>query len=401
MNKMLYEGIIINLWGTCNYGAILTAYAIQNIFRLKGYNYALLNYIPWEKDNYIGSKFESFANKYLKLTHEVNTIKDFNCLNSYTNTFVVGSDQVFRYKYIAKLYNIFTLAFTDMSKKRIAFSASFGTDDIEADEYETYEIKKRLKRFDAISTREISGVNLCKDTFDINAIHLLDPVFLLDKNKYIEEIIDKDLVDKYKNKIIYYILDKSPEIEQILNELKEQTGLQTIDLLENNLSVEEWLTALYAGKYILTDSFHGSCFAIIFEKNFKCLINNNRGSSRFHTLIEVFNIPENFVTIPDNLRNIDINNEKLQNNISSIIESECRKMDRFFEIYIKNEKEYSQENYIHELEFLRPLMTCTRKKIIIKNTFLENIFSLKNQIIGNIKYKILTILFIKIKFKKL
>ena len=99
--------------------------------------------------------------------------------------FVVGSDQVFRYKYIRRFLDIYTLAFTEFSKKRIALSASFGTDNFEAGYQKTYEFKKNIKRFDAVSTREISGVDLCKNTFDVNATHIIDPVFLIDKNKYI------------------------------------------------------------------------------------------------------------------------------------------------------------------------------------------------------------------------
>lgn len=397
----IYDGIIVNLWGTCNYGAILTAYAIQNIFKEKGLNCPLLNYIPWKKGLYLGSVFEKFANRYLDLTHEVKTSADFSALNALTDTFIVGSDQVFRYKYINRFMDIYSLAFTEFSKKRIAFSASFGTDNFEAGPQRTYEFKKNLKRFDAISTRELSGVDLCKNTFNIDAKHLIDPVFLIDKGKYVDEIIDENLKDKYENKIIYYILDKNDEILSNIEQLKVKTGCETIDILSPNISVEEWLSAIYYGEYILTDSFHGTCFSMIFEKNFKCLINTSRGSSRFETLIEIFENNSNFITSSEDFSNVENLNSK--NGSSSLIYNtklikEKEKFEAWFNQIFYTSKVITNKNIINELDFLNKKIFVPQS-IVLKKSFKDKIFSYKKELINNKKRKTLTICGIKIKWK--
>lgn len=396
----MYDGVILNLWGTCNYGAILTAYAIQNLFKNKNLNYPLINYIPWHKNKYLGSIFEKFANKYLTLTHEINNSADFSGLNAYADTFVVGSDQVFRYKYIRRFLDIYTLAFTEFSKKRIALSASFGTDNFEAGYQKTYEFKKNIKRFDAVSTREISGVDLCKNTFDVNATHIIDPVFLIDKNKYIDEFIDTNFKDKYENKIVCYILDKNDEISLNIIKLKEKTGLDVIDILNPDISVEEWLSAIYYAKYVLTDSFHGSCFSMIFEKCFKCLINESRGSSRFATLCEIFENKYNFVTNLEDLCNID--DFQIETHLNSIYNvkliQEKEKFNLWFNQVIDSPKQITNESIIHEMNFMNKKIFVPQLPIL-KKKFKDKIFSCKEELINNKKRKILTIFGIKIKWK--
>ena len=62
-----------------------------------------------------------------------------------------------------------------------------------------------------------------------------------------------------------------------------------------NITMEEWLSALYNCDYIITDSFHGACCAILFKKKFICLKNKCRGTSRFETLEKTFDIKDNFI----------------------------------------------------------------------------------------------------------
>ena len=95
------------------------------------------------------------------------------------DAFVVGSDQVWRPRYNAYIPNLF-LDFTEgMSVKRIAYAASFGTDQWEFSAEQTTISSFLAKKFDIVSVREASGIQLCKQNLGVDAIQVLDPSLLL------------------------------------------------------------------------------------------------------------------------------------------------------------------------------------------------------------------------------
>lgn len=175
-----YDGIILNFWwAKNNYGALLSAFAIQKFFLTEGYDFNILNYDP---KNQFSNFCSNFVQNNLKLTHKISNFKQLKELNNCTNNFVVGTDQVFRYMLTKKdgLFLAYTLSFCDLEKRKIAFSASFGKDKFdEANFFIKHLFKNSLKRFSAISTRESSGTKICKN-FGAKAKDILDPVFLLD-----------------------------------------------------------------------------------------------------------------------------------------------------------------------------------------------------------------------------
>ncbi len=385
-----YDGIITNFWFTNNYGAALTAYALQQLFKDKGFDYKILNYNPnKEKEEYKNCIITKFVDKYLSKTHKIKTKHELEELNKYTDNFVVGSDQVFRYKYTKNSLETYFYTYTDFSKRRVAFSASFGTNKFEADIENTYKIEKFLKRFHSITTRELDGINLCKNTFNINNVtQLLDPVFLTDKKHFLE-LINSQKENFYKNKIACYILDQSEEINAILNKISKETGLEIFNINKENVSVEEFLTAIKHSKFLITDSFHGTCFAILFHTPFKCYRNLNRGNSRFQTLIDIFNIKE-FFTDNYSKINIQINNKINWEIFDNIIKNEKNKMDIWFNKTFLEPIKFSNEQFSNEFDFI---------KIINK----KEKFKLKDFIFNKIKtetHREITILGIKLNFRR-
>ncbi len=286
-----YDGIITNFWFTPNnYGAILSAYAIQQFFAEEGLDCVLLNY---NIHNWKESFAQDFKQTYLKLTHKINSISDLKDLNNCTDLFIAGTDQVFRYEYIRKVLPVYTLAYTNLNKKRIAFSASFGTDSFNTKyKYVRYFFKKCLQRFDAVSVREASGIKLCKENFNLDVQNILDPVFLINKT-YWDKLAEKASID-VNNKIVSYILDETEEVSQIYDFLKTKYKKDVIKLLDTEKTPEEFLSSIRDSEYFITDSFHGVCFALIFNKKVICLVNESRGGSRFENLIQKFGIDSIF-----------------------------------------------------------------------------------------------------------
>lgn len=106
------------MWWSNNYGACLTAYALQQMLKKLGYDSLLANYVYQNKNGFDNSLSDKFARKYLRTTKRLLNQKDLIKLNELTNTFIVGSDQVFRYDY---LDNSYFLDFVPRKAKKLHF----------------------------------------------------------------------------------------------------------------------------------------------------------------------------------------------------------------------------------------------------------------------------------------
>lgn len=210
------------------------------------------------------------------------------------DAFIVGSDQVWRPRYNKGKLDSMYLSFVPYSAKvkRLVYAASFGTSHWEYSEEQTSESRKLARNFDAISVREFDGVDLCRKYLNRNdAITVLDPTLLLEKEEYLK--ICKDIPLSNKNLLFAYILDADNEVRSILKNIAEKFGLQLkIAGADESctLTVEEWIAMFRDSKMIVTDSFHGTIFSIIFNKEFYSISNQSRGRSRFESLLSQFNL---------------------------------------------------------------------------------------------------------------
>ncbi len=348
-----YDGIIMNYWWSLNYGASLTAYAIQQYLFDMGRDFKILNFKhSWARKRYIGSFSEKFAKKYLSLTPDVCTYNDFLCLNACTDNFIVGSDQVFRPRYTFGNLSRYLLAFTEFSKRRIAFSASFGTDYFDArTPLQSLFAKQALKRFDYISTREDSGVDICKNEFNIEAQHIIDPVFLLDKSKW--EDLANNSTNDYKGTIVSYIFEKKDEANSFKNHIQASYKMPIVEFVDSGYSIEDFLKAFRDAEYIITDSFHGLCFALIFHKKFICIVNRERGVARFDSLINMFKIGGLFIdSFKEASKNKVIFNDYNYDFFEKVLVDEKIKAKNFMEKALYTPKVMSQDLIINEMNFL-------------------------------------------------
>ena len=159
-----YEGIIRNFWAYNNFGATLSAYAIQQFFQERGKDYYIL------QTSYPVDYTKPFADKYLKTTHLVSNEIHYKELNKCTDNFVIGTDQVLRPSFMEGRISTDLYGFTDYKKKRISFSGSFGLNNLESMGWlSNLKYSKLIRRFDSISTRELEGVEICKNRFNIKA----------------------------------------------------------------------------------------------------------------------------------------------------------------------------------------------------------------------------------------
>lgn len=229
---------------------------------------------------------------------------------------IVGSDQVWRKTYINdKYYKSYFLDFVDSSKtKKIAYAASFGKDYWEGED-DIEDISKCLKDFNAVSTRELSGVFICKESFGFdNAKHVLDPTMLMPKEFYLDIISKYDVLNISKGGLVTYVLDEADETREIINFVKDSLTIHNMNHLKGfndfktTYTVPQWIASFAYSDFVVTDSFHGMVFSLIFKKNFVVIGNHSRGLDRFTSLLGLLGLEDRLVFDLEDIKNKNIEN---------------------------------------------------------------------------------------------
>lgn len=337
-----------------NYGGILQAYALQQVLKSMGHETTIINRV----DNYPSTKLlmwrlasfvKCLISKYFKHNHYVRLISPFsleyitdtrlvydysqlkkfifehivltkelrssNRLRRYLlkNKFdlvVVGSDQVWREEYSPCISDYFG-GFADTHDKLsfLSYAASFGQDTLPISEKKSSICGDLLRRFVAVSVRERSAVNILKKTWNIDSRLVLDPTLLLGRECY--EGLIGGIYKGSLNGIFCYILDQAIEKKQIIRKVSKTLGKDVNQILlypKNKRgdagqlsSIEHWLYTISTSQFVVTDSYHGCVFSIIFNKPFIVIANRNRGIDRFTTLLDLVNLTHRMIYSVDEL----------------------------------------------------------------------------------------------------
>lgn len=351
-----------------NYGGLLQAYALQAVLKRMGHEvwtedrkwkrplivkvkqliarlikYKGLYYPTDRQEQSIAQKTIPFIRKYITTTEPVssNTKKEF--YKYHFDAYIVGSDQVWRPIYSYCLSNYFLDFTVGQHVKRIAYAASFGTSDWEFNGEQTKRCATLAKQFDAISVREDCGVTLCKKYLGVDAIHLLDPTMLLNKEDYIY-LVEQEQTPASGKKLMTYVLDQSEEKQAIVQKISQTLGLSpNVVMPEMKFSqvgrkyinqcifppVTDWLRGFMDAEYVVTDSFHGTVFSILFNKPFVVMANKERGMARITSLLKKFELEERWVysleDVTDKMLHGSVDFEK----VNQVLDIEREKAERF------------------------------------------------------------------------
>ena len=195
------------------------------------------------------------------------------------------------------------------SIKRISYAASFGVDNWnEYNKYQTNQCQELINLFDAVSVREGSGVDICKKYLKKDAVHLLDPTLLLSADDY-RSLFKHKSIPKNEGDILVYVLDMTADKRRLIDTFCQTNNLKAFYIGLENFNrtippIETWLAGFDNAKFVITDSFHGSVFSIIFNKPFVSIGNAMRGMSRFSSLTSMFKIEDRIVNATDIVTNI-------------------------------------------------------------------------------------------------
>lgn len=273
-----------------NYGAVLQSYALKRFLEKKGFSVSLIDYKPIYmvpirtrirqvvKQNKQEKKFNAFRDSYLNISRK----KKFELV-------IVGSDQVWNPEIIECDYR--WIEPPCMYNKIMAYAASIGKDYLTKNESLFFENEKsKLLTYNAISVRETAGRKLLNN-IGINSKVVCDPTLLLiDDIQEYNRLADCSNINLEKDYILVYMLEISDNIKMIIDGLKNETGyclvaihpmnecLYNVDEFIYDAGPEDFLNILRKAKIVITNSFHGLAFSLIYKKDVISIEHRTLGS---------------------------------------------------------------------------------------------------------------------------
>ena len=362
-----------------NYGASLQAFALQKYLTLCGHHVEIIDYrLPSQnryelfdlprslspkiskiiklfpilkyiiapyKNKYMlrtwGRKksFDKFDKAYLQIATPIyHNYEELKNNPPEADIYIAGSDQIWNPKMPNGTDLGYYLNFGDIKAKRISYAASFGVKEI--NKQQSIFVSNELKKFNAISVREISGVRIL-DKLGINSVRCVDPVFLLNKDEWVDILKIKKLQDKYI--FLYDFIHNDANIRDYALELSSQKDLKIISINDyssvryadkqvNNAGPVEFITYLFNAEYVVSNSFHATAFSIIFHKRFATFpLKNQNNPSRMIDLLESIDLLNHFS--PKDINSVDVPycwdsvSAKLEKDITfskSYLENQCK-----------------------------------------------------------------------------
>ena len=310
-----YDVGILGVWFGCNYGSIATYYALAKTIEAFGLSVLMVHRPRLEADDgrMKGRHSVRFAEEHYAISKSYH-VSEISELNELCDIFVLGSDQIWNYGVTKIFGHSYFLDFAGEHKRKIAYATSFGGNKFTAPYPYAKKARKALARMDAISVREADGVRICETVFGVKATHVLDPVLMCDA-AVLGNLAKKSKGQETEPYIATYILDPTPEKREALQYVSRHFGKKMIHMLDGwrnkfaenkkklklentveNLQVEDWISYIKNSDFVITDSFHGTCMAIVFQKPFIAIGNPSRGSSRFESVLESLGLTGRYVS---------------------------------------------------------------------------------------------------------
>ena len=329
----------------CNYGGNIQLYALMSTLRKLGYSpccidrgwdhlkpafkellIARLKFVLSElwngkskrlkvrddEDIYCHSKL--FIRQYIRpRTFKIYSSNELSKLEKKYDAFVFGSDQIWRKGYSSNVMDYFGGFLKHDDTLCLSYAASFGIDGNEFSENEIERIRICLQRFRAVSVREKEAISLLnKNGWALNkeVVQLIDPTMLLSIQDYRLLYSDRRSNGEVKDAaLFYYILDMDETKQDIINRVLTRKELHGFTVSPSDANpvyppIELWLKAFDDTSFVVTDSFHGCVFSILFNKPFLAMGNEKRGLSRFISLLELFGLRNRLVYSWDESNNI-------------------------------------------------------------------------------------------------
>lgn len=324
-------GILTFHWGT-NYGAVLQAYALQQYLIKIGHDVQIINYRPERFSIEFSSifktvnlnqlknniktyrkekKIKKFRAKYLNETKKYKSEKELQQNPPDLDVYIAGSDQIWNSYFTLKGENKPTFAYyLNFGKKdviRVGYAVSFGSNEYPQETIDL--VKNYIAKFNAIGVRERSGIEILKRIGyqGVNTI-VLDPTLLLNANEYQFDINNENTSSKCNKAFFYILRDEKKNVDRLINYMKSHDYKISYCNSNNDLYVEEWINNFKNSDFIVTNSFHGVAFSLIYHKPFISIESEGKGAGmndRFYTLLSLLNLDYRIIKLKSSSVEID------------------------------------------------------------------------------------------------
>lgn len=342
---------ILTFQNAHNWGAILQLYALKTYLENQGYNVKVINYInPFIEKNYSkkikidlkAKNIKSFLREIKKTINKIYTgkqrIEKWNLFNSFIqNEILNNDDKVYKKEDIEKLDLDYIICGSDQiwnpfltggldevyfgtnnkKAKKISYAASMGIKELPNDE--EVKFKNYIKNLNYISVRENTLKKYIEQFTDKEVYKVLDPTLLIDKSEYLK--IEKKI--DLKNYLLLYTLISNKKLLKIAKKIAKQLNLQIIELCYDkninnfhhrqiaNVGPREFISLIHNASFIITNSFHGTVFSIILNKQFYT-IPNKGVNSRIDEILKITGLQDRQI---ENIDEIDLS-KKIDFNLS-------------------------------------------------------------------------------------
>ena len=298
---------ILTLHRALNYGAVWQTYALKTSCEKLGNKVEVIDYNPFGHYTYKGFLkhrpdkalayvrnfrfFNQFVDKYLNPTEHTESHEWITNNPPKDDVYIVGSDTVWCPDVVGDLINSYLMDFAPKNVKRISYAASFGGIFPNDDLIDSY--RKELPKFSAISIREPQFIKETSELAGKEVVDVCDPSLLLTKDDYISLEKKKHCPKKY---IVVFDLAGSEFVKESALKIKKELNLPIVNLTGKicswadvnyfGLRAQEWIYLMHNAEFVCTNSFHGTAFAIIFEKPFYCCCVQHGGRSKTNGRVE-------------------------------------------------------------------------------------------------------------------
>lgn len=354
---------ILTYHRTHNYGAVLQAYALLNYLKKNGYEAEIIDYWPVYHKQYLINlnfltdkktslikkckifvtlfltfpqklirykRFQCFITRNFKVTSKIAYISGATIPNIY-DVVIYGSDQIWRYnnfKNFKGFDETYWGEYLNKSIKKIAYAASMGV--LKTDITSQMYIKQHLNNFNRISVREYQLKNMLQSLIETDIKHVIDPIFLLSKNEWINLAIKKNtsVPSRY---LFVYNLNACSEAENLAKKIARLNNYEIITTYGNIQPLKfsknyfqsagplEFISLISNASFVISSSFHGVAFSILFQKQFYAI--GMTDVSRVESLLNVLEISNRLLYKDDEFKfNSHINYSKVNEKLNKFIQ---------------------------------------------------------------------------------
>jgi hypothetical protein len=344
---------LITIHNANNYGAVLQAYATKKVLSQYGevstidYDNRFLNHqldifrfdmsvhgikmlvhdiLRLPSRIRAVNRFRNFLRTNMNLTQKLTADKLMQGKAGKFDIFLCGSDQIWNPEIVSEdrsIDPIFFLSFANKGSKKLSYASSTGHHNYTEDEKK--EIAKLLEDFDLITTRESDGVKKLQEILPNRDIHhVLDPTLLLSKEEWLEAL-DIKLEEPKEKYILVYSVPRTELIRKAIDYYANKLNMKVvaidqmlfplskkIDTHIKDAGPKEFVELFANASFVITDSFHGTCFAVNFCKPFVSVSAGKR-ANRIRSLLSLLDINERLVSSEDDFGNVkfDIDTSKI------------------------------------------------------------------------------------------